>query len=294
MKEGKSSLTAEMVTFVRAIESIRPAEERIFYDPLAEDLLDPWIKPFFWSKKLAGLASNFMINGPWYVMYSTLSSRTRYIDDCLERGFDGGIKQLVILGAGFDARPYRFDELKDGIKVFEVDFPATQQAKIKRVTEALGYAPRHVNYVPIDFLRDDLRPTLLESGYDPGVKTLFIWEGVTMYLTPEAVDETLAFVSDNSPAGSSIVFTFSQIPKRFGIIMQASMKMSRISFGISREPVLFAIKEGTLDNFLKSRGFELREELPGSTLAERYFQIRTGFWKYGLDISAIAHATVAP
>lgn len=290
MKEGKSSLTAEMITFIRAIESIKPAEDRLFYDPLAEELLDFRIKPFFWSKACAGLASFFITRGPGAHMYYSLSARTRYIDDCLEQCLEDSAGQVVILGAGFDARPYRFDRLKDGIKVFEVDFPATQEAKIKRVKKALGYTPGHINYVPIDFLQDDLRQTLVENGYDPDMKTLFIWEGVTMYLTPEAVDETLGFVAGNSPSGSSIVFTFTQITKRFGIFMRIAMKMTRISFMMNKEPVLFAIKEGALEEFLKSRGFDLQEELPGSALAAKYFPV--GFWKAGLNQSAIAHAVV--
>lgn len=291
MKEGKSSLTAEMITFIRAIESMKPEDDRIFYDPLAEDLLDFRIKPFFWSDTFARMFSFFITRGPGSHMYYSLSSRTRYIDDCLEQCLEDGAGQLVILGAGFDARPYRFNQLEEGIKVFEVDFPATQQAKIKRVKKSLGTIPPNITFVPIDFLQDDLRQTLIKSGYDPNVKTLFIWEGVTMYLTPDAVDETLGFVAGNSPAGSSIVFTFTQITKRFGIFMRIAMKMTHISFMFNKEPVLFAINEGTLDEFMESRGFDLQEELSGSALAEKYFHV--GLWKLGLNQSAIAYAVVS-
>jgi methyltransferase (TIGR00027 family) len=115
---------------------------------------------------------------------------------------------LVILGAGYDTRAYRFDKLKEEVKVFEVDHPATQKVKIEKVSKALGSLPGHVVYVSVDFEKERLDKKLSESGYNKSLKTLFIWEGVTMYLTAEAVDETLAFVAGNSGKGSSIIFNY--------------------------------------------------------------------------------------
>ena len=134
--------------------------------------------------------------------------RTRYIDDRLRACIDEGIGQLVILGAGLDSRAHRFEELKGGVKVFELDYPATQEVKVRRVRKLFGRLPDGVAYIPIDFDRDDLGEKLFESGYDGDLKTFFIWEGVTYYLTARAVDATLDFIARDSGEGSSIIFDY--------------------------------------------------------------------------------------
>jgi methyltransferase (TIGR00027 family) len=136
-----------------------------------------------------------------------LVARERYIDDYLQAALDDGLEQLVILGTGYDSRACRFERLKD-CKVFEVDHPATQQAKIVKLKKILGALPAHVVFVPIDFETQTLEQRLVECGYNEHKKTLFIWQGVTQYLTPEAVDSTLAFVASHSGQGSSIIFDY--------------------------------------------------------------------------------------
>jgi methyltransferase (TIGR00027 family) len=134
-------------------------------------------------------------------------ARTRVFDDLTRAEVHGGAAQLVILGAGADSRAYRFRyELADAT-VFEVDHPETGAWKRARVLDALGRLPDNVRYVPVDFGTDDLASALDRAGFDPTARTLFLWEGVCMYLAPEAVDAVLAFVS-RSPAGSAVAFDF--------------------------------------------------------------------------------------
>jgi methyltransferase (TIGR00027 family) len=92
-----------------------------------------------------------------------------------------GATQVVILGAGLDSRAYRFGDLLRGARVFEVDFPPTQEYKKKRVREILKGLPPHVAYAPIDFTKEDLATVLRQAGYDTTKKTVFVWEGVTLY-----------------------------------------------------------------------------------------------------------------
>ncbi|MBN2168581.1 MAG: SAM-dependent methyltransferase, partial [Actinobacteria bacterium] len=247
-------------------------------------------RSFFWSRAHARFASLFLTRGPMASLYYSLSSRTKYIDDCLERSLDESAGQVVILGAGFDARPYRFERLKRGTKVFEVDFPATQQVKIRRIEKAIGCLPEHIKYVPVDFEQDDFGQRLFDFGYDRELKTLFIWEGVMMYLTPGAVDDTLAFVTGSSPQGSSIVFTFSRKPVKPNPVMERIINFDKNVFMKRREPFLFTVKEGELEGFLLERGLVLKEELSTSVLADRY--LKTGFWKLGMELSGIAQAYV--
>ena len=95
-----------------------------------------------------------------------LTVRERHIDEYLKTCLAHGVQQVVILGAGYDARAYRFDEFKRGVKVFEVDHPATQQAKLKKLAKIFGGVPQYVTYVPIDFNTQTLEQRLRECGYD--------------------------------------------------------------------------------------------------------------------------------
>jgi methyltransferase (TIGR00027 family) len=105
-----------------------------------------------------------------------LMARERYIDDVLQNFLNEGLQQLVILGAGYDSRAYRFD-LPGRVKTFEVDHPVTQADKLKRVQRVFGKIPEHVTYIPVDFNTQTLSERLLSSGYGPGLISLFIWQG---------------------------------------------------------------------------------------------------------------------
>jgi methyltransferase (TIGR00027 family) len=135
-----------------------------------------------------------------------LALRTRAIDDATRRAVDEGASQLVIVGAGLDARPYRLPVLRN-VVVWEVDHPATQGWKRERVRDLVPVA-RDVRYVESDFERDDLRERLSAAGHDPRAKTIFIWEGVTMYLSDAAVNLVLAGLRASSASGSTVLATY--------------------------------------------------------------------------------------
>ena len=276
MKEGKPSITAELTAAVRAAESLRPKHKRVCYDPLAKKFLG---FPFSILAKNRLLVKIVL----WEVeriapgIASEVIARTRYIDDRLNACIKDGIRQLVILGAGYDTRPYRFGELKGNVKVYELDFPATQSVKTQRVRKSLGSLPQNVIYVPIDFEKDTLDTKLLEHGYDRKLKTLFIWEGVTYYLTPQAIDSTLAFIAGNSGAGSSVIFDYafqslldgtSEL-KQLNLLLKA---YERVGTAITAEHFLSGFREGTIDNFLLERGFSVKEHVTGEYFEKAYFQ----------------------
>ncbi len=276
MKEGKPSITAELTAAVRAAESLKPKHKRVCCDPLAKSFLGfPFsilvknrllVKLVLWDvERIApGIASEVM-------------ARTRYIDDRLTACIKDGIRQLVILGAGYDTRAYRFDELKGNIKVYELDFPATQSIKMERVRKILGSLPQDVIYVSIDFEKDSLDAKLMEHGYDRNLKTLFIWEGVTYYLTPQAIDNTLAFIAGNSGEGSSVIFDYafqslldgtSEL-KQLNLLLKA---YERVGTVITSEHFLSGFREGTVENFLLERGFSVKEHVTGEYFEKAYFQ----------------------
>jgi methyltransferase (TIGR00027 family) len=296
LKEGKASLTAELTTAARAAESMRRRDRRLCYDPLARELLGRPLRMVARSPLLTRLvlwiAERLAPGVPGEVL-----SRTQYIDDCLKARIDDGIEQLVILGAGYDSRPYRFEELKGRVTVFEVDHPATQEVKRRRIQRLLGHLPDGVVFVPIDFESERLDSKLLGNGYDRNLKTFFIWEGVSYYLTASAVDETLGFVVSNSGSGSSIVFDYAYEKVLEGTseakqITRALAAWERVAAPLTTaEHFVFGIEEGTIEEFLSARGFSQIVNINHNFFESAYFK---GL-KQGRDVSRICgfvHATV--
>ena len=294
MKEEKPRVSAAPPAFFRALESTEPANQRVLYDPYAQQLLGGISKVLFNTRflisgrllhKIVDLALSAVIpGGTNYVIV-----RARYVDDCLSQCIDDGIEQLVVLGAGYDSRAFRFTALKERVKVFEVDHPDSQRIKKEKVRKIFGYLPDHVIYVPVNFEKEKLDERLFASGYDKKSKTLFIWEGVTVYMTADAVDETLAFVADNSGEGSSIVFDY--VHK--SVLDGRTKESGKMTGPIARigEPFKFGIEEGTLEEFLRKRGFGEVEDVNAKLLEDSYLKNtnRKVYPHYG-----IVHATVKP
>jgi methyltransferase (TIGR00027 family) len=200
-----------------------------------------------------------------------LVARERHIDEVLKRRLEEGLEQLVILGAGYDARAYRFAQLLEGVKVFEVDHPATQQAKLEKLERVFGRTPEGVVFVAVDFNAQTLEQRLPECGYDERKKTLFIWQGVTPYLTAAAVDATLAFVAGHSGEGSSIVFDYMYTSLLDGSVKHGEVSKMRQDRWLRREALSFGIPEGTIGAFLEQRGFYQIQNADHNFLHQAYF-----------------------
>jgi methyltransferase (TIGR00027 family) len=169
-----------------------------------------------------------------------------------------------------DSRAYRFDELKQ-IKVFEVDHPASQHSKLDKLKQIFGEIPEHVTYVDIDFNTQSLDARLNECGYDKTLKTLFIWQGVTQYLTPEAVDGTLSFIANHSVAGSSVIFDYMYPTLLDGTIKRGEVDNMRNKQWLSGESMVFGIPEGKVVEFLEQRGFTQILDADHTYLHDKYF-----------------------
>jgi methyltransferase (TIGR00027 family) len=219
-----------------------------------------------------------------------LAARERHIDEYLKTCLAHGAQQVVILGAGYDARAYRFEAFKRGVKAFEVDHPATQQAKLKRVHKIFGAVPQYVTYVPIDFNTQTLEQRLRECGYDERAKTLFIWQGVTQYLTPAGVDSTLAFVANHSGPGSAIIFDYMYTSLLDGTVNHGEVSKMRRDRWMSDEVLAFGIPEGTVTAFLEQRGYTQVHDANFKYLHDTYFRQRPAHRHRGY---AIASAVVA-
>ena len=267
MKEDRPSLTAEGIAILRENETRKPASERLFEDPYARFFVRPWLA---WVTRLFMSLGYADWRGPGVIGF--LLARTRYMDDTLLSCLEQGMQQLVILGAGYDSRAYRFQEqLQKRVQVFEVDHPAKQRVKMHKLEKVFGKLPEHVTYVPVDFDHDSLYERLLTSGYRQDLLTLFIWEGVTYYITSQAVDETLAFVRQHSASGSWIVFDYTYQEVVNGTYKRGEAANLRRYRGLTGEGMIFGIPEGTIESFLRARGFNEIQKASGGDLERAYF-----------------------
>jgi methyltransferase (TIGR00027 family) len=266
MRGNQTSLTAAGIAITRAIESEKPADERICYDPYARQFAPGWLYAF-----TAFFVKNGYAEWRGSGVMGFLVARERYIDDVLLQFLEKGLQQLVILGAGYDSRAYRFEELKGRVKVFEVDHHATQADKLAKLKAIMGQTPVHVTYVRNNSNTQAIQQRLPESGYDPSLKTLFVWQGVTMYLTPKAVDETLRFVVQQSAAGSAIVFDYIYQLALVGVQKRGEVSNMRRYRFLTGEALTFGIEEGKVETFLEQRGFHKVQDINANDLRRAYF-----------------------
>ncbi|MCO4760357.1 MAG: SAM-dependent methyltransferase [Myxococcales bacterium] len=203
MKDGQISLTATAVALAREVTSPR-ADSRALL-PVPVGLFSSMWRPSVAAAPLR-LAARVMSGG----LVDHLRLRTAAIDAAVADAFAAGCTQLVLLGAGLDARAHRLPSLGP-VTVWEVDHPATQAAKRKRARSVPSPA-RRVRYVAVDFAHQDLQTRLLNSGFDPEKPAVWVWEGVTMYLPGSATEATLDAIAQMSAPGSALAMTF-MLPK---------------------------------------------------------------------------------
>jgi len=178
-----------------------------------------------------------------------MALRTAAIDKAVRDAVAAGARQVVILGAGYDGRVWRLKELA-GVKVFEVDHPATQGEKRSHLAQ-LPPAIGMVSFVSIDFERESLDGVLEHAGHDRSLPTCWIWEGVVMYLTRDAMRATLASIARRSAAGSTLIVNYHTVHRRF---------IARLIFRLIGEPQISAWTPEEMAADLRAAGFGIRED----------------------------------
>ena len=271
MRRSVASSTAETMAMHRAAESMLPENERVCSDPYALYFLNSRAIPRFRSPFRRAIV-RWVMNHVYPGVNGAVVARVRFIDDCLERCIDSGLEQLVILGAGYDTRAYRFEALKEKVRVFEVDHPATQAVKRDKLKSIFPGQPGHVTFVPVDIGTQDLEAELSAAGYDPTRKTLFILEGTIMYISPEMVDNILSFIVHRSGPGSSLVFDCLPASMIDGTIRLKEGKAMRKHVIRQKEPFLFGVEENRISSFLEERGFNAVERVSAPDCRDRYFK----------------------
>jgi methyltransferase (TIGR00027 family) len=286
----RSSYTAEAAASARAYGAMNP-------DPLLrgpDHLAIRFLGAFFRFVLLPGIRNGFLEQyerrGPGVFFHH--QARTKYIDGILRAELAAGAKQIVLLGAGFDTRAYRFADalVAANARLFEVDHPATSAMKQKRVKRLLGALPRHVTYVPVNFLQDVVEERLAASGYDRAQVTLFIWEGVTPYLDSAAIDGTLAMVA-RAAKGSSITFDYT-----FASALanpDAALKKQLDLAAKAGEPYAFGVGADGVKGLLERHGLTLVEDVSAEEAETRFLVGSDGKrWGRVCPVLATTHGRV--
>ena len=198
-----------------------------------------------------------------------IAMRSRFAEDCALRSIGAGVRQVVVLGAGLDTFAYRL-EPREGLQVFELDRPATQRDKRRRLKEAGVCEPAHVAYVAHDFESGAMAPALIAAGFDPDRRSFVMWLGVTPYLAEDAVFGTLSELA-RFPAGVEIVFDY---PNPTASISAAAARASldELAARVAElgEPFRCALDTETLHARARALGFVEAEDHDGGSLAARY------------------------
>jgi len=291
MKAHSPSRTAEHNALFRAIENARQPGERILSDSIAEGFLSP---PF---RLVARLARNRMcgallrryIDFRWPGSRTSLIARTRLIDSYVASAVENGVQQVVVLGAGFDSRAYRITGTEH-VRFFEVDHPNTSAVKKAHIARVLGALPCHVQYVPVDFQRDRLPESLHRARFNPLERSLFVWEGVSNYLTEDAVKSTLSYIGSLS-RGSALVFTYVDRgvidnPEHFIGGSEVQKAIARLE-----EPWTFGISPNRAADFFEECGLELNYDLSAAEYRKQYYKDAAQIRGYEFYHVVLAHVS---
>lgn len=290
MENSKASMTAIVSAFGRAYHSLN-GKPKIFNDYLARQLIKDeefssiskhmaqGIK--FFNPKEAHLYPDEKSALKWVIQTQiapTPLARSRYTEDMLENAIKLGVKQYVILGAGFDTFAFRRPDLLNQIRVFEVDHPATKELKQKRIKELGWEIDSSIKYVSVDFSGDDFKKSLLDSGYNPNELSFFSWLGVTYYLTREEVYNMFRDIASITPKGSSLVFDYADVdifhPERTSKRVQAMVGMAKMA----GEPMKTGYEYFELETDLEKAGLLIYEHLSPEDIEDRYFKGRTDYY----------------
>ena len=252
-----------------AIEQHYPEHTRIISDHLASSMLPLGVSAFVWMMRITPLRNWFVkaIEKKLPGLCAGLLCRKRYIDEKLG-ALDPEFEALINMGTGFDTCVYRMGSSRN-IPTWEIDFAQNIIQKKNRLTKVLGHIPDHIQLIATDFERDELSPVLSTHGYSADLRTFFIWEAVSQFLTPKGMRTTLGFLS-KAPAGSRLVFTYIRKDFLSGDNMYGQEKTYRLA--VEKGYWTFGLHPDEVSDFLVPYGWKIVEHLGYDELAETYLE----------------------
>ncbi len=289
MKQNESSLTSLVSAFGRAYHS-KCDTPKIFDDYIAKDLI---------SQEEFSAISNNMIEGiqffnseigqrfkdnreeilKWVTQVQlspTPLARAAFCENVLFNEVNLGLKQYVILGAGLDTFAFRHPELENSLEIFEIDYPATQQVKKKRLDNAQFNIPKNLHFVSMDFTAAFSHQELIKQGF-ANKKTFFSLLGVSYYLTKEENERLLNDLFALVPSGSSIVFDYAdeKLFEEKGLSNRVANMVKMAAAG--GEPMKSSFTYNEIERILEKSGLLIYEHLSPASINDRYFQNRTDY-----------------
>lgn len=299
MQEDQYSKTALAVAFYRAQHHLHD-EPKLLDDPYAHRLLT--------AAEMAAFAARYVRDGlelgvapgdPEAVLARALReitpaanalARARYTEDRLSMAVERGVAQYVLVGAGLDTFAFRRSDLRDRVEVFELDHPQSQAVKRERLAAAGLAAPPNLHFGTVDFERESVATALGRLPFRPDRPAVFAWLGVTMYLTPAAIEETWRAMRSVAARGSELVFDFIH-PDALSEAAPAAVRKTLERARAVGEPVITGLAPTTLGAELKTTGWTLIEQLGAAEMNQRYFAMRTDGYRV-LPLARLACAGV--
>ena len=204
--------------------------------------------------------------------YANVVLRGRYTEDALEQSISAGIRQYVLIGAGFDSYALRRSAAAAALEIFEVDHPATQALKRQRLDDFGAGTDARLHFVAADLGEESLDTALSRTAFDFDAPAFFSWLGVTMYLPRAANEATLDSVARCGAAGSRLVFSYIDSALFGGQAGEDGQAFSELQESVARmgEPFVCGFEPGALNRDLKARGLLLEEDVSDTQLASRY------------------------
>ncbi len=248
--EKSESETAMIVTFCRALAHCDERHEISGSDSLAHHFLSEQYQSAFKNQE-----SRKWSREKLHSIYGYTLARNSYGDTLFSDALTDSIPQIVILGAGYDTRAYRYSELIKDTTIFEVDIAPTQARKRTVLEQKEITIPSTVHFISHNFKNDSLLQSLENGGYNPALKTLFLWEGVLPYLTRDDVDKTLRVITNSSVSGSTIFFDY-----------LTEQKDSQVE----SEPFLFWMDQYEMKEYLSQLNITVLESLTPIGIEQQY------------------------
>jgi methyltransferase (TIGR00027 family) len=278
-EERGPSLTALSAANYRAVHQLFD-QPLVFDDPLALRIIGPQAE--------AALRADPQRAKQAAALRALLVVRSRYAEDELARAVERGVRQYVVLGAGFDTFAYRNPYPTARLRVFEVDHPATQAGKRRRLGEVAIAVPESLTFAPVDFEKETLADGLRRAGFKTDEPAFFSLLGVVVYLTRDAALETLQFVA-SMPAGSEIVFDYSVPSSALGDRERAGRELLAQRVAAVGEPWRTFFDPTDLAHELTRLGFSRVQDLTPAEANRRYLDGRAD----GMRVSNGTHLMLA-
>jgi methyltransferase (TIGR00027 family) len=279
MHNDRPSRTAIRVAMRRAAHQLLD-DPLVFRDPLATRILGP-ARVEAIRANLAEYDRKRGAKG----LRALLAARSRVAEDALAVSVVKGVRQYVVLGAGLDTFAYRNPHEADGLRVFEVDHPGMQAWKRGALHKFEIAIPESVTFVPVDFERQVAATELRLAGFDPTKPAFFSWLGVTMYLLPDTVMQTLGWIAEASRGGGGVVFDYSLAASELGLVGRLIYHMVARRVRRAGEPWLSRFVPARLVADMHRLGFTDVEDLAPEVINSRYFAGRSD----GLRVHGLAH-----